>query len=270
MTSREICKLFWIGIIIYGMPFSVFGETVDDPCSGPAALLNMVDRPTVAGRACVVKYRKALLELGYQYQQLTASLAHQQNFPEAELRLGLPANNEFVILLPDYINQSISPHSGFSATTMGIKHEIGYNKHWLGAVEGLFVLPSGSAAFGSKGLGAALDGIISYTFNPYFNLLFMLGVSTETQSSHDGGQRFTSFNPDLVLTYSTNKNLDFYGEIYGQSKTSPGQGSGFNFDGGVIYLLFPCLTMDLEVGQRLNGNLGGFDHYFGAGMAIMF
>jgi hypothetical protein len=270
MTIKPVWKVILAFTIIHGIVNNVFADTIDNPCTGNSELLNIIDRPTVGDSACVVPFSKAVLELGYQYQQLTHSAGHEQNFPEAEFRLGLPANNEFVLLLPNYIHQSMTPHSGYTATTFGIKHEIGYNQNWLATGEVLLTLPTGSTAFGSKGLGAALNGIVSYTFNPEFNLSFMLGATTETQSSYDGGRHFTSINPDLVFTYSANEKLDFYGEIYGQSKTGPGEGNGFNFDGGVIYLLIPSLAVDLEFGQRINGNLSGFNHYIGTGMAIMF
>jgi len=270
VISKQGWKLFWTFTLIYLTAFNVFADTIDNPCGGASALLNIIDRPTVADSACVVPFRKAVIELGYQYQQLTHSAGHEQNFPEAELRLGLPANNEFAIILPNYIHQSMTPRSGYSATTLGIKHEIGYTQNWLAAVEALFTLPDGSAAFGNKGLGAAFNGIISYAFNPQCNLSFMLGGSTETQSSHDGGQRFTSINPDLVFTYAPSEKINFYGEVYGQSKTGPGEGSGFNFDGGFLYLVLPSFAIDLEVGQRISGNLGSFDHYISTGMGIMF
>jgi len=268
MTSKQIWKLLWI--LIFTWNGTVFAETIDDPCGGTSPLLNIVDRPTVGDSACVVPYKKAVLELGYQYQKLTHRAGYQQNFPEAELRIGLPGNNEFVLLFPNYIHQSIAPHSGFAATTLGIKHEIGYTKTWLGAIEALFTLPSGSTVFGNQDMGAAVNGIINYTFNPTFSLSFMLGVTTQTQSKLDGGQRFTSINPDMILTYVLNPKVNFYGEVYGQSKTGPGESSGFNFDGGVLYLPLPNLEVDFEVGQRINGNLGGFHHYIGAGMTIEF
>lgn len=270
MTLKQIWKLFWIFIINVGMVVNVFAEVIDNPCGGPSALLNIVDRPTVGDSACVVPFKKAILELGFQYQQLTHSAAYQQNFPEAALRIGLPANNELVLVLPNYIHQSTIPRAGFAATTIGIKHEIGYTQTWLGAAEALFTLPSGSDAFGSQATGAAINGIIDYTFNSTVSLTFMLGVTTQTQSKLNGGQRFTSINPDLVLTYVLNPKINFYGEVYGQSKTAPGEGSGFNFDGGILYLPWPNLEVDLEVGQRMSGNLNGFNHYIGTGMAILF
>ncbi len=270
MRPRFARKLAWTTMLTNAIAYNVFADTIENPCGGASAFLSIIDRPTVSDSACVVPFKKAVIEAGYQYQELTHSEGHEQNYPEAEFRLGLPANNEIAIVLPNYIHQSMAPHSGFSATTVGLKHEIGYTQKWLGAAEAVFTLPNGSAAFGSKGLGATVNALVDYTINPKFTLSLMLGVSTETQSSTDGGQRYGSINPDVVLTYVATEKINFYGEIYGQSKTAPNEGSGFNVDTGVLYLLYPNLEVDMEVGQRISGNLDGFNHYIGAGFGIMF
>lgn len=270
MTYKKIWKLCWALTVLYGMSTTVTAETIDDPCSGPTALLNIIDRPSNADSACVVPFKKTVVELGYQYQQLTHSAGQVQNFPEAVLRVGIPYNSELVIQLPNYLHQSMTPHSGYSAAVIGIKHEIGYTKSWVTAVEGLYTLPNGSAAFGNQGPGFAFNGIASYTINPAFNLTFMLGGSTDTLPSAYGGQRYNSINPDIILTYSLNPKADIYAEVYGHSKTAPGQRSGFNSDAGIIYLFRPYMTLDLELGQRISGNLAGLSHYIGTGMAIEF
>lgn len=270
VTLKKEWKLFCILTLIYGISVNVSADAIQDPCGGTSALLNILDRPTLSDSACAVPFKKAVLEAGYEYQHLMHSAGHEQNFPQAEFRLGLPANNEFVVVLPNYFHQSMMPHSGSGATTLGIKHEIGYNQTWLGAAEALFTLPDGSAAFGSKEVGAAVNGIVTYTFNPVFSLTLMLGVTTQTEPAQTGGQRFTSVNPDLVFTYTASDKLQLYGEFYGQSKTGPGEDSGFNSDAGLLYLVLTNLEVDFEVGQRVSGNLGSFDHYVGTGFGIMF
>lgn len=269
MRFNRVWKLFCVITFLNSLFSYAFADTIPDPCAGPYALLSIIDRPNAGDSACVVPYKNAVVEAGYQYEKLTQS-GYQHNFPEAVFRLGLPAHNEFVLFLPNYIHQTVAPHSGFTTYGMGIKHQIGYTQNWLSAVEALFAFPGGSKAFGSHGLGGAVNGIVSYTFNPQFNLTFMLGASTITQSTQDGGQRFSSVNPDLVLTYSAADKVNFYGEVYGQSKTAPKEGAGFNFDAGVIYLLLSNVEIDLEVGQRISGNLGEFDHYVGTGFSVMF
>jgi len=270
MLSRKIVKLYLAIIVLYSVSFTAFADTIPNPCAGPSALLNLVDRPTVGDSACAIPFKEAVLEAGYQYQWLTHSAGYEQNFPEAELRIGLPANNELSILLPNSIHQSKTSHSGSTATVLGLKHEIGYNRNWLGAAEIVITLPDGSSTFGSKGTGAALNGIVSYTINSAFNLTFMFGATTQTESSDNGGQRFNSLNPDLILTYSGIDKWQLFAEVYGQSKTGPHENSGFNADAGFLYLIKPNIEFDMEVGQRLSGNLNGFNHYIGTGFGILF
>ena len=76
--------------------------------------------------------------------------------------------------------------------------------------------------------------------------------------------------PDIVATWHPIERLRFYGEIYGQTKTASDEGAGFNFDGGVQYILYRWLEVDLAEGVRLTGNLGGFTHYFSAGTKVLF
>ncbi len=269
MIFKRVWKLLSVSMLMVGSTITIFADVIENPCGGPLALLALINRPTNINSACVVPYKEILLESGFQYQWLQTQ-GNQQNLPEAELRIGLPADNELSIVLPNYIHQSVFPQSGYTATTMGIKHEFGSTQHWLTAAETIFILPSGSDDFGSKGLGAVVNGIINYAFNSQFTVISMLGISTETAPSNSGGQRFNSFNPDLVLSWTIKQRIELYGEIYGKTKTSPDQGSGFNMDTGMIYLLLPNLTVDLSIGQRLNGNLGGFDHYMGTGFAVLF
>jgi len=245
--------------------------TIDNPCSGnPVSLLNLVDRPTIANSPCVVPFKDVVIESGYQYQELINPGGNLQNGPNFMLRFGLPANYEFLFLLPNYIHRSLPKASGFSSTAFGIKHEFGYTKHWIFSAEG-FVIPSGgSAAFGTEGVSATLNAIINYTFNSEWSILFMLGESTITQSRLDGGKRFESFNPDVVLSYAITPKLIALGEIYGQTKTYPNQGSGFNSLFGLSYLITPTVVLDLEVDQRISGQFGDIEHYIGAGISILF
>jgi hypothetical protein len=262
-------KLLYLIILLAGIPLPVLGEVTESACGGPSALISLVNRPTIGDSSCVVPYKEAVLELGYQYVKLT-SRGYQHDLPEAELRIGLPLGNEFVALLPNYIHQSLAPHSGNEATMVGIKHSLGYTQIWAAAVEALFTLPSGSADFGSKSLGTALNGIFSYNLSSQFTLTGMVGLTSQTLPRHSGGQRFTSFNPDITFSWLPKYWMEVYAEVYGQTKSAPGQGSGFNMDTGLIFLPIPTITIDFEVGQRISGVLGGFNRYVGTGMAINF
>lgn len=242
---------------------------VSDPCAGPSSLFALVNRPSAADSACVVPFEKGIIEGGVQYQNLKGG-KKGYNLPQAELRLGLPLMTELVIVAPNYTRQTKIPHAGWGPTVVGLKHELGYNAKWLGAVEGLLTLPSGSEAFGSDSVGGTLNGIVDYSINDKLTLTFMLGISTQTLAYGSGGQRYNSLNPDLLLSWQINDKFQSFGEVYGQSKASPTSGAGFNADAGIQYLFTPNLVSDFEVGQRISGKLGQFNNYVGAGLSWLF
>jgi hypothetical protein len=268
MDGFQMKLFFWFLLIFYLTVANAFAATDTDPCAS-SNFLNLIDRPTSADSPCAIKFKNFATEAGYQYAKISHT-GYAQTLPQTEFRVGLPANNEFVVLAPNYIHLSAYPHSGATATGVGLKHEIGYTSTLIGAVESIITLPSGSDAYGSDGTGVALNAILSYTYNPQLNLTFQIGATSLTLPSLFGGTRFTSFNPDAVVTYSLTPKFDIYIEGYGATRTAPQQGSGFITDGGVIYLLQPNFVIDLEAGQRISGKLLGIDHYFGTGMSLQF
>jgi hypothetical protein len=237
-------------------------------CTGPSSLLAIIDRPTAAFSACVIPEKNILIENGFQYVHLL-NQGIQQNLPNTEIRIGLGNQFEFELFVPNYIVQTVSPTVGVSATAMSMKHILGSDEHSVITLFGALVTPSGSASFGSQGVGGSLTGILSHNFTEALNLTGMLGVSTQTLAINNGGLRFYSINPDLVFSWNRNK-TSIYGEVYGQSRTGPYQGSGFNADVGVIYLVVNNVAVDVEIGKRLSGALGNFNNYFGVGVSIQF
>ena len=237
-------------------------------CGGNSALLAWVDRPTIGDSACTVPNQKVLLEIGYQYQALkTAGNGFQ--LPQTELRIGLPSQTEFVLLPMNYIHQSQNPRAGVAAAVVGLKHEVAYASNWLATAEAIMTLPSGSRAYGSQSAGAAVNGIIAYSLNPVWSVSVMAGVSSQTLPVAVGGARYNSFNPDVVITAQLSPKVQALVEVYGQSRTAPHAGAGFNADAGVLYLITQNTDIDFELGQRISGNLGNFNHYIGVGLATL-
>lgn len=113
------------------------------------SLINIVNSPSHADSPCSVPYKNVLIELTYAALQLPANAGSQQNFPNAQIRIGLPANNEFLIIPPNYSYQKSIPGSGFTNPIFSLKHAIPYNKKWLFALETLIATPGGSDAYGS-------------------------------------------------------------------------------------------------------------------------
>lgn len=253
-------------------------STPTPPCSGPSGLLGLLDRPTVGDSSCVVPQGQAVLEAGATAGGLYGGPGGQVNtLPNLELRWGLPGNSEFVWLPPNFQYESVNAGPagpaatvrGFGATTIGIKHELGYNQHWQWTAEALATLPSGDSTFGSHGVGGAVNGIVSYGNGP-LGVSLMVGVTSQTEPTASGGQRFQSFNPDLVVTWLSSARLQFYGEVYAQSHIGYGQGWGTDADGGLQYLVTPDFELDMEEGVRLQGALGGFSNYTGVGLGLLF
>ncbi|HSB32061.1 MAG TPA: transporter [Candidatus Sulfobium mesophilum] len=267
-----------LGLLVAGAQVYAQEQETDvpDPCSG---LLAILDRPTVSTSPCATPRGQFMLEMGFQRSKPRDPASGTiDNYPQAEVRIGLPGRNEFTIIPPSYNRQrtrsgsdsTAETVSGYSALTLGLKHELGYTRQWLGAVQALFTLPSGSSALGSEGLGVALNGVVSYALSEQVGLTLQLGISSQTDPELAGGERFTAFVSNLVVTWQPKERLQFYGEIYGQSSTGPGKGAGYNADGGIQYLITPYWEVDLEGGVRLVGDLGGLSHFFGMGMGFRF
>ncbi|MBW4049887.1 MAG: transporter [Proteobacteria bacterium] len=247
------------------------------PCGGPSGLLGQLDRPTVGDSTCVVPQGMTVIEAGASAGNLYGSPGGRiDTLPNLELRFGLPDDSEFVWLPPDFQYQSvdaapgIAPATmrGFGATTVGVKHLVGYTESWQWTDEALMTLPSGDSTFGSHGVGGALNAIVSYGTGP-LGVSLMVGVTSQTEPTAAGGQRFQSFNPDLVVTWQSSSRLQFYAEMYAQSHSGYGLGWGTDADGGVQYLLTPDFEVDLEEGVRIQGSLGGFSNYTGVGLGLL-
>lgn len=247
-------------------------------CGGPSGFLAVIDRPTAADSACVVPQGMSAIEAGATAGNLYGTPGGSfYTLPNLALRWGLPGNSELVWLPLNFQHQSLDGGAavpattlrGFGATTIGFKHALGYTEHWQWTAEALATLPSGDSTFGSHGLGGAVNAIIGYGNGP-FGVSLMVGVTSQTEPTAAGGQRFQSFNPDLVMTWAAAARWQLYGEIYSQSHSGYLQGWGTNADAGLQYLVTPGLVVDVEEGVRIQGSLGGFSSYTGVGLGVMF
>ncbi len=257
--------------MLIAIPWLLFAESASamtmssppDPCAGPSGLLAELDRPTVADSACVVQPGRAILEMGYAH--LNTDAGTRQTLPQAELRFGLPHRNEFVFLPPNatYAGNEKGGETDYSATVMGFKHEWGYTRRWIYTGEVLFTAPGTHNVSGATdGWGTAVNGIVAYSPTPSVSLGLMLGVTNQYDLQ---GRRYTSLNPDFTASWLINPRLQLYAEVYGQTHTAQGAGSGWDTDGGVQYLLTRRIELDAEIGQQLSGALGGYHHYWGMG-----
>ena len=257
---------------------SVHAANPPPSCGGPSGYLAVIDRPTAEDSGCVVAQGMIDIEGGVTAGNLyPAPGGRYYMLPNLAVRWGLPGNSELVWLPPDFQHQSpddgpgdstVAAH-GFGPTTVGFKHMLGWTDHWQWTAEGLATLPSGDSTFGSHGPGGALNAIVSYG-NGRLGLSLMVGVTSQTAATAAGGQRFQSFNPDLVVTWAATSRMQLFAEVYSQSHSGYLQGWGTNADGGLQYLVTPDLVVDVEEGVRLQGTLGGFSSYTGVGLGLLF
>jgi hypothetical protein len=246
-------------------------------CGGPSGFLAVIDRPTAEDSGCVVPQGMSDIEAGATAGNLyPAPGGRFYMLPNLALRFGLPDNSELVWLPPNFQHQSVAGGPGaattvhgFGPTTLGLKHVLGWTDHWQWTAEALATLPSGDSTFGSHGAGGALNAIVSYGNGP-LGLSLMIGATSATEPTAAGGQRFESFNPDLVVTWAAAARVQLFGEVYSQSHSGYRQGRGTNADGGLQYLVTRDLVVDVEEGARIQGRLGGFSNYTGVGLGLMF
>lgn len=232
-------------------------------------MLNIVNRPSNLDSPCSVPFKKVLIELNYIVKQLPGHQGVQQNFPNAEIRFGLPFNSEFFVDPPNYIYQKSFPKSGNTTTNLAFKHSVYSNQKWGFALQETVNTPGGSSAHGSHGWGTTLNGIAIYVINNHLTIEGMLGLSRLSDPSLTGGHYFNSVNPDIVLDYSVNGKLSIYGEVYGQSKISAKEGAGYNLDGGVLFRIYPNTILNISGGQQLYNYLYDFKHYINFGISVM-
>lgn len=259
---------FTISLLLGSISLTLFADT--DPCAGSSAILNLIDRPSNADSVCVVPKNKIIVEAGYLHENLADHQGQLISYTNSEVRFGLGHATELYSLVPSYTTQTYAPFSGFNNTYIGLKHLLGHDEHWIVTAESSLVLPDGSAAFGNKESGIDANVIFSYTFNPKYNLTFMLGVSDVSVSRYWGGQRYSTVNPDWILTYSLNDKTNMFAEIYGQTHTGPFAGSGFNADLGIMHMIRSNIVIDFAVGQNIYGELFGINNYISTGISIMF
>lgn len=249
--------------------------SADDPCDG---LLAVLDRPTVADSPCVVKNGHLIAELGYQNGPVKGSSASRLAFfPQAELRYGLPANWELKLFPPNYMIQTQrgiaggGSVDGLGDTAFGVKHEFAQFGGFIFTADAKLTVPTGNRAFSSGGAQANVQGIVSYAITEKLSISGLLGISTLTARVENGSvDRFTSVNPDIVVTYQINDKLQLYSEVFGNTVTAPGQGPNYTYQSGVQYLLTKNIEVDASGGVLLRGPAGVQSRYANFGVGVLF
>ena len=194
-------------------------SVIQDPCAGAGSLLSILDRPTVSDSSCAVKPGIVVLEAGAQdnFYNPGGLKSEQWIYPYAEIRVGLPDNNEIKFFPPNYNilsypGSNMPSVNGYNDSGIGFKHEFGYTRNLTYSADVLVTFPSGTNGFQNYGTGITLNGQFTYSLTNALSVQFAPGISSLTAPSDTGHpHRFFSFNPDFVAAYQFNPSLQAYG-----------------------------------------------------------
>ena len=252
------------GIILFTLCQISLAATLD-PCQG--SILSIFRRPTNMSSACTTPQGKYTFETGLSYLEFNNE-THGLMYPQSKVRVGLPGRNELTIVIPNEMTNTKAV-SGLTSSQLTFKHNVYYNENWNTALRAIFIPASGSQIYGTAHNGYTLNGILAYRAGT-FNASVMLGYSSYSTSAASGGKRYNTLSPDVVIGWQAKEWLQLYAETFGQLKTAPNSGPGYNFDTGLLFLLSRNMQVDMEVGHRLSGQLGNYSVYYGAGFGVMF
>src|SRR5688572_23119629 len=121
---------YFLTVILFIFYFPVWAED-NDLCLGTMEILNISDRGGNLFSPCTVPFKKIFVEGGYQYLRFKPPGGWVQDFPQGEVRIGLPAKTELGVLFPNYFHVRDPAFSGYSTTALELKHQFWSDKHWL-------------------------------------------------------------------------------------------------------------------------------------------
>jgi hypothetical protein len=226
-----------------------------DACAadGHTSLLAALNRPTIGFSTCAVKRHDVLVELGYANQ---SGDAPQVTVPQGFLRFGLGENLEADVIGPA-LQFNRGGRSGWLDSGAGMKWQYVSSSGNSAALDVLYTVPSGSAAFTS---GRPVE-TLNFDYSRSLSNRFAIGTTMGFAQSH-----LFSLLPSLVITDQYNDRAQVYAEAYGQIATRPGGAALFGLDGGVQYLLCPQLEVDVEAGRTITSL--SRNHYYGFGLGV--
>ena len=236
-------------------------------CSNQDTIAFLINRPTNATSPCAVAAKDVMVEGGMQHRWLTVG-STADIFPITEVRFGLPYQSEFYVFSPNYVVNHTAPYNGNTTFALGAKHEMWGNQTLVFSLDGFVAPPGGTSNYGTQAPGIHANAIVEYLISERSSFLFMLSYLHLGQPSSEPNRTYSAISPNAVLSFNLTPLMTVYAEFYGQSKTSPMEGPGYNIDGGLIFLVTKNITFDIEVARRIQGQLGQFENYVGTGGVI--
>ncbi len=178
-------------------PLPVTGPSygVNDPCTSVGAI---VSRPTQTTSVCTVRPGRVLIETGYQNLSTNTSTVTAA-YPQTAVRIGtsVPAL-EVDLGMPAYerLNVGGDLTTGTTDIGAGLKYVVGYSARFNYGANVYFTTPSGTSGISA---GASTQ---TYNFNYGYviNSTFALAGTVGAVELPDGGRRYRSLTPSILLT----------------------------------------------------------------------
>lgn len=127
MNLRNLVSLLSTTVLLTAPSLAFATITSSNLCTGPNALLSLVNRPSVLDSVCVVPQHDTIWEMGSNWYALLDE-GSAVNLPQAVYRHGFADYFEFSVILPSYYHESVQPRAGFGPTTLEVKHELVANE----------------------------------------------------------------------------------------------------------------------------------------------
>jgi hypothetical protein len=230
------------------------------PCSGPAALLATINRPTVGFSTCAVVPGTAVLEEGYQVQQSGNQSLVQ--YPQGFERFGVRPHLEVDAFGPMFnrLTGDGKTTHGFSDAGIGAKYQLPARGAVAAAFDALYTAPNGSAPFTTGSSTETIDLDLAAPISA------TMGAATTLSYSRNA--RFASFVPAVVLTKQIAASSQLYAEYVAVSNIGNGLGGRAFLDYGFQQLIGPNVEIDVERGSTFTGDSQKSFQYFGAGFGL--
>jgi hypothetical protein len=240
-----------------------------DPCGGATTnLLAALNRPTIGFSACAVKPHESVWEFGYN-NVAQSDGSHIAIYPQSFIRFALARRLEFDVIAPLYAVQQFqgTVQRGFLDSGIGAKYEFFHDESSVAAADLLYSIPTGATNFTAGAPIATLNLDYGRALSPVSGFATTIGIQSSYAQDFNGrSARFTSLVPSVAFTTQTNQRTQFYVEAFGQTRIRPDGGTLFGINGGIQYLLLPCLELDAELGQTSTDLAHA--HYLGFGLGL--
>jgi hypothetical protein len=242
-----------------------------DPCQGLLAELN---RPTVGYSPCAAEHGTAVLELGYQNEEIGTGArgTSQAQAPQGFLRYGFAPHVEVDVFGPNTVAQRgyLGSAQGFTDTGIGFKYTLPPSAQWVLGIDVLYIPPNGSPMLTAGTATSIVNFDASYSVTPATSVGTTLSLATTGGFNVAGALvRYGTFTPSGVVVERIDARTQGYFEYVDDSRISPSYGNRAFIDFGVQHVVGNHLEVDAEFGHALTGDPRLRFNYIGAGIGVL-